>query len=193
MGRRLLRREALVGRLQGRASQRAYNKSGLFSSPQKFSDYLTSWWHSEHLSFWYLSWKVAFYLIDIFTYWHIDCLTVWQPYDVAARTSSLIDNWLQLSKTMLRLYTVYYNFFDRILYGYQPVSVTGGGLADECSVFVEMYGHSTSGWVLWCTLNNPTRVLYLAQFRNRVHSVHTTFFNSPSKNIKLNVEVDVLY
>ena len=46
---------------------------------------------------------------------------------------------------MLRLYTVYYNFFDRILYGYQPVSVTGGGLADECSVFVEMYGHSTSG------------------------------------------------
>ena len=34
-----------------------------------------SWWHLEQLSFWYLSWKVAFWHIDILTYGHIDILT----------------------------------------------------------------------------------------------------------------------
>ena len=36
-----------------------------------------SWWHLEQLSFWYLSWKVAFWHIDILTYGHIDILTCW--------------------------------------------------------------------------------------------------------------------
>ena len=45
-----------------------------------------SWWHLEQLSFWYLSWKVAFWHIDIRTYWHTDImfsdilLTFWRTF-----------------------------------------------------------------------------------------------------------------
>ena len=42
----------------------------------------TSLWHFEQLSFWYLSWKVAFWHIDILTYRPIDIMTVWRPYDI---------------------------------------------------------------------------------------------------------------
>ena len=46
------------------------NKSGLFSCPKRFADlkffdYLKSLGHYEQLSFWYLSWKVAIWHIDI--------------------------------------------------------------------------------------------------------------------------------
>ena len=34
-------------------------------------------WHFEQLLFWYLSWKVAFWHIDLLTYGHIDILTCW--------------------------------------------------------------------------------------------------------------------
>ena len=66
----------------------------------RHNDGLTSWWHSEQLSFWFISWKSC-----ILTYWRIDIMSNW-----------LSDTLMTFSTTFMLGYLM--------LFPYQPTDQT---------------------------------------------------------------------